>query len=44
MTTAIVVTLMLVAVGIVVDQLARLSKWLKQPPPDRDAQPPDEQP
>ncbi|ODR14867.1 hypothetical protein BHQ16_02110 [Mycobacterium shimoidei] len=43
-TTAIVVTLMLVAVGIVVDQLARLSKWLKQPPPDRDAQPPDEQP
>lgn len=40
----IVVILALAAVGIVVDQLARLSKWLKNSPTDRDAQPPDEQP
>jgi hypothetical protein len=32
--TAIVVTLLvLLAVGIVVDQLLRLRKWLKRPPP-----------
>lgn len=31
-TTAIVLTLALVGLGIVVDQLFRLKKWLKRPP------------
>jgi hypothetical protein len=34
-TTAIVVTLTLVALGIVIDRLLWLRKWLNKPPPDR---------
>ncbi|WP_264016475.1 hypothetical protein [Mycobacterium heckeshornense] len=33
MTTAIVVTLTLVALGIVIDRLLWLRKWLNKPPP-----------
>jgi hypothetical protein len=40
--TAIVVMLALLAVGIVIDQLFRLRKWLKNSPPSRDIrEPPD---
>ena len=43
---AIVVTLALVAVGVVIDSLFRLRKWMKGPPPSRDvrdvAEPPDD--
>lgn len=40
--TAIVVVLILLGIGIVVDQLLRLRRWLQKPPPGRDAQePPD---
>jgi hypothetical protein len=40
MGTAIVVTLLvLLAVGIVVDQLLRLRKWLKRPPDSPDSRP-----
>ncbi|MGH3555422.1 MAG: hypothetical protein ACRDT5_23110 [Mycobacterium sp.] len=42
MTTAIVLMLILLGVGIVVDQLLRLRKWLQNAPPDSEAQePPD---
>jgi hypothetical protein len=34
MSTAIVVTLTLVGLGIVINQLLRLRKWLKNSPPD----------
>lgn len=34
MATAIMVTLALVGLGIAIDQLARLRKWLKSSPPD----------
>lgn len=33
-TTAIVVTLTLVALGIVIDRLMWLRRWLNKPPPD----------
>jgi hypothetical protein len=33
--TAIVVILMLLGVGIVIDQLLRLRRWLKRPPSSR---------
>jgi hypothetical protein len=43
---AIVVTLALVAVGIVIEELFRLRKWMKGPPASRDvrdvAEPPDD--
>jgi len=43
-TTVIVIVLALLAVGIVVDQLFRLRKWLNQAPPKpKDLEPPDEQ-
>ena len=32
---AIVATLMLLGIGMVVNQLLRLRKWLNQPPPDK---------
>jgi hypothetical protein len=39
--TAVVVTLLvLLAVGIVVDQLLRLRKWLNRPPSRDDPEPP----
>jgi hypothetical protein len=39
---AIVVVLILVGIGIVVDQLLRLRKWLQKSPPGQDVQePPD---
>jgi hypothetical protein len=39
---AIVVMLALVGVGIVINELSRLRKWLKKPPPRReDEEPPD---
>ncbi|WP_197515195.1 hypothetical protein [Mycobacterium sp. 1245805.9] len=38
---AIVATLMLLGIGIVVNQLFRLRKWLNAPPPD---QPPGDHP
>jgi hypothetical protein len=39
---AIVVVLMLLGIGIVVDQLLRLKKWLQKSPPGQDVQePPD---
>jgi len=39
---AIVITLALLGVGIVVDQLFRLRKWLKNPPSGRNSrEPPD---
>jgi hypothetical protein len=38
---AIVATLMLLGIGMVVNQLLRLRKWLNQSPPD---QPPGDQP
>ena len=38
---AIVATLMLLGIGMVVNQLLRLKKWLNQSPPD---QPPGDQP
>jgi hypothetical protein len=41
MVVAIVGTLMLLGIGMVVNQLFRLRKWLNVPPPD---QPPGEQP
>ncbi len=34
MATAIMVTLGLVGLGIAIDQLARLKKWLNKPPTD----------
>jgi hypothetical protein len=38
----IVVVLMLLGIGIVIDQLLRLRKWLQKPPPGQDVQkPPD---
>jgi hypothetical protein len=34
--------LILLSIGIVVDQLLRLRKWLQKPPPDREVEePPD---
>lgn len=42
MTTVIVILLALLAVGMVIDQLFRLRKWLNQAPPKpEDHQPPD---
>lgn len=42
-TTAIVLTLALVGVGIVIDGLLRLRKWLNNPPPGgEDRKPPDD--
>jgi hypothetical protein len=41
---AIVVVLILVGVGIVVDQLFRLRKWLQKPPPPQSHEPPDADP
>jgi hypothetical protein len=39
---AIVVVLMLLGIGIVIDQLLRLRKWLQKSPPGQDGQqPPD---
>jgi hypothetical protein len=40
-TTAIFVILALVAVGLVVDALLRLRKWLQRPPPRSDTPPSD---
>lgn len=41
-TLAIVLTLALLSVGIVIDGLIRLRKWLNNPPPrDEDREPPD---
>jgi hypothetical protein len=40
MTIAIVVVLVLLGLGIVIDQLFRLRNWLNKPPPK--AEPPDE--
>jgi hypothetical protein len=40
MTAAIVVILALLAIGIVVESLLRLRKWLNNSPPRRDVQPP----
>jgi hypothetical protein len=37
---AIVVVLMLLGIGIVVDQLLRLRKWLQKSPPGQDVQEP----
>jgi hypothetical protein len=42
-TAAIVVTLTLLAIGIVVDQLARLRKWLKNAPPGGEVPKPPEE-
>jgi hypothetical protein len=39
LTTAIVVVLALLGVGIVIDQLFRLKNWLNKPPPS--SEPPD---
>lgn len=40
--TAVVVMLIVLAIGIVADQLLRLRKWLQKPPPNPDVQePPD---
>jgi hypothetical protein len=45
MGTAIVVTLTLLGIGIVINQLFRLRKWLRNPPPSReDREPPDRPP
>jgi hypothetical protein len=42
MSAAIVVVVILLGIGIVVDQLLRLRKWLQKSPPGQDAQePPD---
>jgi uncharacterized membrane protein YqgA involved in biofilm formation len=43
-TIVILIVLALLAVGIVIDQLFRLRKWLNQTPPKRqDQEPPDNQ-
>ncbi|MDC9004900.1 hypothetical protein [Mycobacterium marinum] len=42
MTTVIVVTLILLGLGIVTNELLRLRRWLKNAPPEADGvQPPD---
>ncbi|HEY7053426.1 MAG TPA: hypothetical protein VH496_15025 [Mycobacterium sp.] len=42
MWTAVIVTLLvMLAVGLVVDQLFRLRTWLNKPPPEREPPPPD---
>ena len=42
MTIAIIVLLALVGLGIVIDRLMWLRRWLNQPPPDGQRQPDDE--